>query len=80
MSNPAEILRSFRERKRQTKAEFAALLGIPEPTYRSLENGWRPITPKRAKEIEEKLGGALTRDKLCPDLFADMPKRRRATA
>ena len=36
---------------------------------RSLENGVRGITAERAKEIEEKTEGAITRCDLRPDLF-----------
>lgn len=73
-------LRSFRESQGLSPDEFADLLGIPRPTLRSLENGTRPITAERAKQIEEKTRGGLTRIDLRPDLFgAVLGYRRRRT-
>lgn len=66
------VLRAYRERQKLDPAEFAKQLGIPEPTLRSLENGWRPITAERAKELEQKTSGGLTREQLRPDLFGDL--------
>ncbi len=74
------ILRSYRESIGYSTTEFARWLGIPSTTLRSMENGWRPITPHRAKWFEEKTNGALTRAKLVPELFADLPKPKKATA
>lgn len=71
------LLRSYRLARKLTPAEFAEQLGIPERTLRSLENGWRPITAERAKAIEQKTSGRLTRIDLRPDLFSDLPRRRR---
>jgi DNA-binding transcriptional regulator YdaS (Cro superfamily) len=50
-------------------SDFAKQLGVAEVTLRSLENGARAITPERAKEIEERTKGALTRAQLRPDIF-----------
>jgi DNA-binding transcriptional regulator YdaS (Cro superfamily) len=74
------ILRKYRETLGKTPSEFASDLGIPEPTLRSLENGCRPITAERALELEQKTRGGVTRLQLRPDLFAELPKRRKAAA
>lgn len=69
MRHGNRLLREYRTKKGLSCEEFAKKLGIAEPTMRSLENGTRSITPERAKEIEEKTGGALTRTALRPDIF-----------
>jgi transcriptional regulator with XRE-family HTH domain len=63
------VLRGYRVQAGLSPEEFAKKLGVAVPTLRSLENGTRPITPERAKEIEERLDGALTRAQLRPDMF-----------
>jgi DNA-binding transcriptional regulator YdaS (Cro superfamily) len=77
MSATKSVLRAYREAQKVSLSDFAAQLGIPAPTLRSLENGWRPITAERAKDIEEKTRGRLTRTQLRPDLFGELPKRKR---
>lgn len=69
MPAAGQILRDYRVQKGLSPDDFAKQLGIPEPTLRSLENGWRAITPERAKAIEESTDGELTRVQLRPDIF-----------
>lgn len=64
-----QILRDYRVQKGLSPDDFAKQLGIAEPTLRSLENGTRAITAERAKEIEERTDGGLTRVQLRPDIF-----------
>lgn len=73
----ATALRTYREKQGMKRKEFAALLGIPQSTYRSLENGWRPITPERAMEIEKRTGGGLTRERLLRELFKGFERKQR---
>lgn len=59
MTPQAELLKSAREKAGfDTAGEFAAMVGIPATTYRSYENGQRPITPRAAQLIAPKLGFA----------------------
>lgn len=71
MDGSFTVLRSYRQEKGLSAADFAKQLGIAEATLRSLENGTRIITAERAVEIEEKTGRELTRQSLRPDLFPD---------
>lgn len=71
MSEPFSILRTYRQQKGLSAADFAKSLGIAEVTLRSLENGTRVITAERAAEIEDKTGGEITRHDLRPDLFGE---------
>jgi transcriptional regulator with XRE-family HTH domain len=74
-------LRAYRQAQKLSAAEFAKQLGIAEATLRSFENGTRPITAERAKEIEEVTGGRLTRRKLLPELFGPVaPKSAKTEA
>lgn len=66
MAKPHALLRESRAKLGLSCKEMAKRLRIPEPTLRSLENGWRPITAERAVELETKLG--IPREELC-DLF-----------
>lgn len=67
-----ELLREYRTKQGLSPKRFAKKLGVAVPTLRSLENGTRPITPERAKEIEDATGGAITRAALRPDIFGAM--------
>lgn len=67
MREPSHVLREYREKHGLSCAEIGKLLGIAEPTARSLENGNRRITPEMAVEIEKALG--IPRQKLVPDFF-----------
>jgi DNA-binding transcriptional regulator YdaS (Cro superfamily) len=80
MANNHGLLRLYREKHGISCGEFARKLGVAEPTMRSLENGTRPITPERAKKIEEVTGGELTRPQLLPDIFGphSAPRSRAA--
>lgn len=69
MEGSFTVLRAYRQQKGLSAEDFAKQLGIAEPTLRSLENGTRPITAERAKEIELATGGEITRHALRPDLF-----------
>ena len=64
-----QILRDYRQKRGLTCAEFAVLLGVAEPTARSLENGHRKITAERAVDIERRTKGEVTRQELRPDLY-----------
>lgn len=67
MHKPSHVLREYRQKHGLSCADVGKLLGIAEPTARSLENGNRRITPEMAVEIEKALG--IPRQKLVPDLF-----------
>lgn len=69
------MLRSYRQQRGLSTADFAKKLGIAEATLRSLENGTRMITAERAVAIERKTRGELTRGALRPDIF---PREARA--
>lgn len=71
MSKTHRLLRDYRTKHGLSCGEFAKKLGIAEPTMRSLENGTRPITPERAKEIEDATNGELTRPQLRPDIYGE---------
>lgn len=71
MSN-GHLIRSYRQGLGLSCKDFAERMSIPEPTLRSLENGSRIITAERAKEIEDKTNGELTRHALRPDIFASL--------
>lgn len=68
MSN---ALKSYRERKRLSQKDVAALIGVSRQMVSFLENGKRCITGETAVLIEQRLG--INRVLLRPDLF-----RRRA--
>lgn len=67
MTKPSQLLRKYREKHQLSCADMAKLLGVAEPTARSLENGNRRITAERAVEIERVTG--IPRQDLCPDVF-----------
>jgi DNA-binding transcriptional regulator YdaS (Cro superfamily) len=69
MDQEIHPLRRYRIAKGLSSVELAKLLGIAEPTARSLENGTRTVTAERAVEIEKATGGELNRRELRPDLF-----------
>lgn len=75
MAKTNQILRDYRQKRGLTCAELAALLGIAEPTVRSLENGNRTITAERAVDIERRTNGEITRHDLRSDLY---PREERA--
>lgn len=63
----------------------AQLDGVSTSYLSQMANGIAPISPKRCVEIEQKTGGAVTRQDLCPDdwqaLWPELiptPKRRKA--
>lgn len=62
-------IRAYRQAKNLSCAGLAKQLGVAEATLRSFENGTRPITAERAKQLELVTGGGVTRYDLRPDLF-----------
>ena len=64
---PCEPLEQYIKRHGITRRELAFRLGFDEDTTKSLVNGYRPVTAKRAVTIEEKIG--IPRETLRPDLF-----------
>jgi len=64
---PCEPLEQYIKRHGITRRELAVRLGFDEDTTKSLVNGYRPVTAKRAVAIEEKIG--IPRETLRPDLF-----------
>lgn len=55
-------------------SDLATLLNISE----SAISQWDKVPYRRAIEIEEKTGGAVTRHQIRPDIFGAAPKRKRA--
>ena len=65
-TEPKDILKAERKRRQhRSAADGAKDLGIPEGTYRSYENGHRPITIDAAGVIQDKWG--VDAKLLCPD-------------
>lgn len=67
MAKAHHLLREYRRKHGLSCAELAKLLGVAEPTARSLENGTRRITAERAAEIERATG--IPRHELRPDIY-----------
>lgn len=63
----SQPLRAYRKKHGLSVMEMAKLIGVAEPTARSMENGHRPILAEMAIKIEGKTG--ISRKKLRPDLF-----------
>ena len=72
-------IKSYLETKELSQEQFAKDIGVTQGLVWQWLNGRTRITPERAKQIEEKTGGAIGKHELCPDVF-DAPKRKVASA
>lgn len=65
-----------------TQTAFAEMLGVTQGLVHQWLNGDTKITAERAREIEIKTGGKVTRMELRPDLFGpiELPQASRSRA
>lgn len=67
-----ERLDAYLKAQQLTRAEFAAQLGVTPGAVSQWFTGLLPVSPARARQIEEITGGAVTRIDLRPDLFGPL--------
>ena len=54
------------------QAEAAKLFGVSQGMVSHWVTGRKPISPRRAAEIEAATQGQLRREELCPEVFGDV--------
>ncbi len=60
-------LKAYREQNALTQDALAEILGISRAMVTHIENGRRPVTPRKAIDWERQTG--IPRTVLCPEIF-----------
>lgn len=64
-------IRAYLEKHHLSQGQFSKQIGVSQGLIWQWLEGKTRITAERAKEIEEKTGGEITRQDLRPDIFGE---------